>query len=48
MYTQDLTDLEKAYLEFERELGHTNLTPQERYEFRKLHRNHCVKTRKRK
>lgn len=48
MYTQDLTDLEKAYLEFEIELGHTNLTPQERYEFRKLHRNHCVKTRKRK
>ena len=43
MYTQDLSDLEKAYLEFEIELGHTNLTPQEKYEFRKLHRNHCEK-----
>ena len=43
MYTQDLTDLEKAYLDFEIELGHTNLSPQEKYEFRKLYRNDQLK-----
>lgn len=48
MYTQDLSDKEKSYLKFEIELGHTNLTPQEKFEFRKLHRNHCTKKNKQK